>query len=281
MGNFLVGLLNNAATAKKVFLELFITKQNTVQFQIFDKAGLKYVSLFKREMYQLSPVILKRKINTVVANEKDTVADLETELLQVWQTVRDRAPQLYKELEQMKLGPNLYHQRNDTKTQIGSKIEITNLKSSDKLRDIQSQAKADSSTQSRGSPQKLPSGDKIRKEIEKMEKQLGLGPTKSQRNAANITFNNQSTKPLSSANINKSLGSLKELTPTSSKPAPQKVPAGPQKEAQKSAQLNPGKTPSAVPSQGSKVKQPKSIMKQTSSIGKPKDKEATKEGVRF
>lgn len=279
MGGFLVGLLNKAAVHGNVFVELFITKHNTVMVQIFDITGMKYVSLFKREMYQLPPVIMKRKVNSMVANEKITVDSLETELLEIWQAISSRAPTLFKELEQMKLGPITVHNKSESKSNLTSKVELKNIDP----KDILLSPRTNQSLKSIASVQKVAGGDQLRKEREKLERQLGLRPSEknlkkqvSPTDALLASAHNLNNKSGTAAHINKSLTSLSMQTSHQNKPIPKFT--GPQK----SIQTNTAKQTPATGSSVGRKKPPKSIMKPTSSIGKNKPKGQPKaEGVRF
>lgn len=281
MGGFLIGLLNKAAIHGNVFVELFITKQNTVMVQIFDITGMKYVSLFKREMYQLSPVILKRKLNSMVANEKMIVDSLETELLEFWQAINDRSPTLFKELEQMKLGPITTHSKSESKTNLAGKVELKNV---DAVKDNLLSPRTNPSLRSINSLQKGGGGAaQIKKEREKLERQLGILPPKNLKKQLSPSESsigsgtNFQNKAVGGIAINKSLTSLnqqpyyqaknpvKQLTPPKQLPSP--------------APKQIGSGPSLV---SGKKKPPKSIMKPTSSLGKNRPKTAVKtEGVRF
>lgn len=123
-GQFLVGLLNRVAQHNRVFGEIFIRRNGTVQFEVFEVTGMKYISLFKRELYQMDPWLMHRKINTVILNETQEVDQLEQYLLFVWQIVQEKSPTLYGELEQLKLGPNLQFLDEPSNRKIGAKVEI-------------------------------------------------------------------------------------------------------------------------------------------------------------
>lgn len=68
-GGFLVNLFNKISLQSNHFCEIFISKNKTVRLEVFDKSGMKYTSLLKRDLFRLDDIILKKKINSSIHNE--------------------------------------------------------------------------------------------------------------------------------------------------------------------------------------------------------------------
>ena len=128
---YLLGLFNRIAEKGSVFGEIFIQRQGTVMLEILDRAGMKYISMFKRELHQLEPYILRRKINNQVLNEEAAVKELEGFLLDIWETVKEQSPLLYKELEQNRLTPVAYERKEFGRPVLGGKLELSNTPSNE------------------------------------------------------------------------------------------------------------------------------------------------------
>lgn len=126
---YLVDLFNKTADRAKsqYFGELTVYRHGTVGIEIFERAGVKVVSLLKRDLYPLSPTLIHRKVNSVVTHEAEEVDRLEQYLLTVWATVQEKAPLLFKELQVKNLGPISFHETSAGRSGLNKTVETRNL----------------------------------------------------------------------------------------------------------------------------------------------------------
>lgn len=239
---FLVDLFNKCADRGKgkFFGEVTIYRHGAVGLEIFEKAGIKVVSLFKRDFYPLSPSLIHRKVNSVVAHEAEEVDKLEQYILAIWTTLQEKSPQLFKELQSKNLGPVPYLEPNVSRSSLNAKIETRNLTT---------------------------------KEIADKEKRSSSG-VKPAKNPAEITFG----APVTLSKPQKGQSSAKITVSTVNKPqAPQpkakqtpSTPSTPARRAEAQKLLQPAARPDTVKpkpaanetqTKPAEQKKPKSIMK--------------------
>ena len=245
--SFLVDLFNKCAERGKgkFFGEITIYRHGAVGLEIFEKAGIKVVSLFKRDFYPLSPALIHRKVNSVVAHEAEEVDRLEQYILGIWTTLQEKSPQLFKELQSKNLGPVPYLEPNVGRSALTSKIETRNLTT---------------------------------KEISEKAKRCSSG-TKPSKTAAEITSGAPITlsKPQKTSTTNTiTVSTVNKPQTTQTKPRQQpSTPSTPSRKPEAQKLLQPAARPETVkpkpavadkpaPSRHTEQKKPKSIMKASS-----------------